>query len=266
MPLTRPKKVLVANVVTSGNIAIQYKDGSSSSRAAESGTAIKKLTNTTTDGTYWITVNGSAREVYCDMNVAGGGWMLWACKKTYNFVTMNGTNDTDHMKDPTTDKHGHIPLSFRKTWSQLLWIFNDKSTNPYGTIYDRTEDQLEDSVFKMTQWAEGFTGNNGNYDSTGYRTCTNVGNSSTENWSKWDDMLVSPNNRGQHTYSSNGISMQHGATGAGTGGSGHDKLLDLWDAVDATNNYTSNDGANSIGTKCIVGYCRLTEPVLFMFR
>lgn len=54
-------------------------DGSSAANAGSSAVAIKQRTGTTTDGLYWIKPpNGSAVQVWCDMNTDGGGWILIA--------------------------------------------------------------------------------------------------------------------------------------------------------------------------------------------
>lgn len=64
-------------------------DGSSSSRAATSASAIKSLTGTTSDGYYWIITpsDGVARQWHCDMNTDGGGWVLVA--RTSSYLTSN---------------------------------------------------------------------------------------------------------------------------------------------------------------------------------
>lgn len=63
-------------------------DGSSAANAGSSALAIKQRTGTTTNGLYWVKApNGTAQQVYCDMNLDGGGWMLIAR------TTSNGTGE-----------------------------------------------------------------------------------------------------------------------------------------------------------------------------
>lgn len=65
------------SVSRSFNIVVnKANDGSSASRAAASAVDIKALTGTTISGIYWINVNGTPTEVYCDMSTDNGGWML----------------------------------------------------------------------------------------------------------------------------------------------------------------------------------------------
>ena len=69
-------------------------DGSSSSRAAASAEAIKSLTGTTTNGTYWINIGGTPTEIYCDMVTDGGGWMSFAAMTGSGSMWSGSTGST----------------------------------------------------------------------------------------------------------------------------------------------------------------------------
>lgn len=60
-----------------GTWPIGQRDGSSAALAADSAVAIKAINPSATNGLYWIIVNGSPKQIYCDMTNDGGGWMLW---------------------------------------------------------------------------------------------------------------------------------------------------------------------------------------------
>jgi hypothetical protein len=83
-------------------------DGSTAALAAESATAIKYLTGTTTNGTYWINLpTVGATQIFCIMDnaFAGGGWMM-ALKAntgtTFNYsATYWTTNNTLNPTDTT---------------------------------------------------------------------------------------------------------------------------------------------------------------------
>ena len=66
-------------------------DGTTSARAGTSASAIKTATGTTTNGKYWVTINGVVREIYCDMANDGGGWMLYSSFASDNEFA-NATN------------------------------------------------------------------------------------------------------------------------------------------------------------------------------
>ena len=99
--------------VRSFNIIVNpVLDGTTSARAGTSATTIKTLTGTTTNGKYWVTINGVAREIYCDMANDGGGWMLYssfandnefANATTYPAIKGNG------ILDSTTIANGYTP-------------------------------------------------------------------------------------------------------------------------------------------------------------
>lgn len=77
----------LTNTVNTFNITKRWKDGSTRELANTSAQAIKTITGTTTDGTYWIRPPGSpdAFQVHCYMSLESGGWMLALRTGTGNF-------------------------------------------------------------------------------------------------------------------------------------------------------------------------------------
>lgn len=97
-------------------VTINIPDGSASQYAAPSAAFIKAVTNTNTNGTYWIDLPTSgATEVYCIMDSAadGGGWMM-AMKATRGatfeysatyWTTNNTLNPTDVTRNDADAKY-----------------------------------------------------------------------------------------------------------------------------------------------------------------
>ena len=94
-----PTSIDVTATDSSGNssvttVNLNITDGSSAALAAPSAQFIKTLTNTNTDGTYWIDLETSGpTETYCvmDSRASGGGWML-AMKATRGNTFNNGSS------------------------------------------------------------------------------------------------------------------------------------------------------------------------------
>lgn len=79
-------------VLPNGTKVKGFKDGSSFAAAAKNASDIREL-GITTNGVYWIDVPGyGPTQMYCDMQIDGGGWMMLA----YAGSTA-GVGDSNHM-------------------------------------------------------------------------------------------------------------------------------------------------------------------------
>jgi hypothetical protein len=108
-----------------GNDWIGYglKDGSSSEKAAESCLDIKALTGTTSNDFYWVNINSTPTNIWCDMTNDGGGWMLamrvhnntsrWYYDDAYwtNTTLLNETRGFDYSGHVKTKVYTNYPFS-----------------------------------------------------------------------------------------------------------------------------------------------------------
>ena len=89
--------------IPSIDVGLTIFDGSTKEKAAKSALDIKQLTDTNTNGLYWIQPNdkSEAVQIFCimDSNCNGGGWML-AMEAAVNSTTFN--YNSRHWTEPTT--------------------------------------------------------------------------------------------------------------------------------------------------------------------
>jgi hypothetical protein len=106
-------------------MGLGLSDGSSAANAGGSALQIKQRTGTTTNGLYWIKPpNGPAEQVWCDMNTAGGGWILIARTHPSFSPTMGtfGWNSSTLIGGATTFGAGyHLGL---KRLTDAGFLFN----------------------------------------------------------------------------------------------------------------------------------------------
>ena len=139
-------------------------DGSSSTRAGTSAQAIKTLTGTTTNGTYWIKPTGvsTAYQAYCNMNIDGGVILgakleesasywhydsnLWTSNNNYNSSSLNA-NSANAKLQPAQDfpanylyvvnhnmtKWVRFDLASQTTGFHNIWAGNNTSFSVTGS-------------------------------------------------------------------------------------------------------------------------------------
>jgi hypothetical protein len=118
-------------------------NGTNSAFPHESAKIIKDLTNTNTDGIYYILVNGVSTPTYCLMNdiYDGGGWMLLMKMSTntqaftydssyWKFInTLNASDLTRNTGDAKYNVFNYVPIK------DILGIWPDISPTSYTNIY-----------------------------------------------------------------------------------------------------------------------------------
>ena len=130
------------------SILKKWMDGTSSAQFATSASAIKTLTSTTTDGYYWIKASGMANpaQLWCDMNIDGGGYMRFWWFNTLEQVgatnglgqswqsgTKFGTADISTITHTQGYGYGRIPSGVTPTKLMVKGTSSDQtSNNPPG--------------------------------------------------------------------------------------------------------------------------------------
>lgn len=220
--------------------------GESASTAALSASAIKAANPTAPDGIYWISApwtSNTPTQVYCDMTIDGGGWMLYSCKVTNTHNPLVPTISATAWTSTTTNTTGYVPTT---SWSKLLWRFNDKVGKPQATIYTRAND----------------TGSGAATFQNGMHSATSLGNAlQVQGWTRstnlttFSSITLSTNGM----YTSCFLSEEHGG--------GTDLILDMWScSADGPANYLFTDNVAVNGMKCVAGYCYENEPILSMWK
>lgn len=158
-------------------------DGSSAVNAGASALAIKRRTGTTTDGLYWIKApNGTAAQVWCDMNTAGGGWMLVArthpsgtglAGGVWGWTTTSGTGSVTNFSAPycldigTWYNNGFRFSSYifgnqysnnSNTWGPFIYQVNlyDQTTLQSNNVQWSAESYLTLKTDTNVYWTTGF--------------------------------------------------------------------------------------------------------------
>jgi Bacterial Ig-like domain (group 3) len=143
-PIT--KAFAVTTTLQSGCIV-----GSSSSCPGDSAWQIKQATGTSTNGLYWVTLNGSATQVWANMDstMGGGGWML-AMKGTAtgtdfpysggsNYWTTNNTLIPSGEATPTNLAGNSADAKYNvynyATTNQIMAIFPGYTSSGNGGAY-----------------------------------------------------------------------------------------------------------------------------------
>jgi len=109
-------------------------DGTSSARAGTSANSIKTLTGTTTSGVYWITVGGTARQIYCDMSgYNSSAYMLMATMKDMQ----SGWSGSSSVNTATNNINSYTNWGYDSNW----WTSSTGEADIVSADYDFTQNR-----------------------------------------------------------------------------------------------------------------------------
>ena len=115
-----------ARIKTDGTFQVGYlqpADGSSAARAAESPLEIKRHYPEKASGNYWIKdAGGTARQVYCEMETDGGGWLLLNDYNTSQTSMNEALGNTSNSPNSLLSRANNNNYAYYTVWIRASHI------------------------------------------------------------------------------------------------------------------------------------------------
>mgnify|MGYP002804042159 FL=1 len=203
---------------------------------------------------YWIDPNGGFSDdsflAFCDMETDKGGWTLVATKKSLGSRLVSSTFYEKSASTLHSDAPSHIHADMNN-WREVMFRFSDD--NSIRVIYNRAGGSPGQGKTNFENFLMGKS-----MDSSGQRVdgfykfspSVNMGRRTPAIYYYSIDNLMFKSSNGQ-------VAEDFGHT---------DKWLNLWNSKDGSNFYLYADNNDSVGYKCIAGYCAMNTPIWMMVR